>query len=76
VLGVVSAVLILTGVLPTLQVPGIDLNFAGYVLWSLWLLVFAVLILRHARRGAGSGPVRPAGAGRGGTQRTDQTLSR
>ena len=76
VLGVVSAVLILTGVLPALQVPGIDLNFAGYVLWSVWLLVFAVLILRRARRGAGSGPERPAGAGRGGAHRTAQALSR
>jgi Domain of unknown function (DUF4386) len=60
VLGVLSAVLILTGVLPSLQVPGVDLNFAGYVLWSVWLVAFAVLILRGARRGAGSAAVGPA----------------
>lgn len=50
VLGVVSAVLILGGVLTPLQVPGVDLgNFIGYILWSVWLVIFAVLILRHAR---------------------------
>jgi hypothetical protein len=54
-LGGVSAVLILLGVLTPLSVPGVDqANFIGYVLWSLWLVAFAVLLLRrpsfpHAR---------------------------
>ena len=56
-LGAVSAVLILAGVLSPLDLPGIDLaNFAGYVLWSIWLIVFAVLIVRRPRT-ANAGPV-------------------
>jgi hypothetical protein len=27
-------------------------NFIGYVLWSVWLVIFAILILRHSRSGA------------------------
>jgi hypothetical protein len=47
VLGAGSAVLILTGVLSPLDLPGVDLaNFAGYVLWSLWLIAFAVVLVR------------------------------
>jgi hypothetical protein len=50
VLGVVSAVLILAGILSPLDLPGIDTaNFTGYVLWSVWLLVFAVLLVRRPR---------------------------
>ncbi|GIF63818.1 hypothetical protein Ais01nite_18530 [Asanoa ishikariensis] len=50
VLGAVSAVLVLAGVLSPLDLPLVDLaNFAGYVLWSLWLLAFAVLLLRRPR---------------------------
>ena len=49
-LGVVSAVLVLAGVLSPLDLPGIDdANFAGYVLWSVWLLAFAVLLVRRPR---------------------------
>jgi len=49
-LGAVSAVLILAGVLSPLDLPGIDLaNFAGYVLWSGWLVAFAVLLVRRPR---------------------------
>ena len=45
-LGSVSAVLILTGVLSPLDLPGVDLaNFVGYVLWSVWLVAFAVLLM-------------------------------
>jgi hypothetical protein len=45
-LGAVSAVLIVAGVLSPLDLPIIDTaNFAGYVLWSLWLIAFAVLLL-------------------------------
>lgn len=57
-LGAVSAVLILAGVLSPLDLPIIDTaNFVGYVMWSLWLIAFAVLLLRRppatgAARGA------------------------
>jgi hypothetical protein len=47
VLGAVSAGMILTGVLSPLDLPGVDLaNFAGYVLWSIWLIAFAAVLLR------------------------------
>lgn len=50
VLGAVSAVLILVGVLSPLDLPLVDTaNFAGYVLWSLWLVAFAVVLLRRPR---------------------------
>lgn len=42
-LGIVSAALVACGVLVPLDVPGADFaNFAGYVLWSVWLLALAV----------------------------------
>jgi hypothetical protein len=51
-LGAASAVLILAGVLSPLRLPVVDAaNFVGYVLWSVWLVAFAVLLLRKARRG-------------------------
>ena len=51
-LGAVSAVLILAGVLSPLDLPVIDLaNFIGYVLWSIWLVVFGLLLLRRPRTG-------------------------
>ena len=38
--------LILAGVLSPLNLPLIDdANFIGYMLWSVWLVVFAVLLL-------------------------------
>jgi hypothetical protein len=44
--GALSAVMIVAGVLSPLDLPGIDLvNFAGYVLWSGWLVWFAVRLL-------------------------------
>lgn len=47
-LGGAAAVLILAGVLSPLHVPGVDLdNFIGYVLWSLWLVAFAVVLVRR-----------------------------
>jgi hypothetical protein len=50
ILGAVSAVLILVGVLSPLNLPGPDLaNFIGYVLWSLWLVAFGVLLFRQSR---------------------------
>jgi hypothetical protein len=52
ILGAGSAVLILAGVLTPLQLPLVDTaNFVSYIAWSLWLVVFAVLILRQARSG-------------------------
>jgi hypothetical protein len=47
-LGGGAAVLILAGVLSPLQLPGVDLaNFVGYVLWSLWLVAFAIVLVRR-----------------------------
>jgi hypothetical protein len=62
-LGSVSAVLVLAGVLSPLDLPFVDTaNLAGYVLWSLWLVAFAaVLVLRHRRRSLV--PIQPAAAG-------------
>lgn len=46
--GVVSAVLIAAGVLTPLGVPLVDTaNFVGYVLWSAWLIAFAVVLARR-----------------------------
>ncbi|HYH90069.1 MAG TPA: hypothetical protein VEX67_12600 [Solirubrobacteraceae bacterium] len=51
VLGTGSAALVLVGVLSPLGLPVIDTaNFFGYVLWSLWLIAFAVVILVRERR--------------------------
>jgi len=47
VVGYVSAALIATGVLIPLGVEAAELtNFAGYVAWSLWLLVFSAMLWR------------------------------
>jgi hypothetical protein len=49
-LGGLSAALILAGVLVPLDVAGADqTNFFGYVLWSLWLVAFAVVLLVKGR---------------------------
>jgi hypothetical protein len=49
-LGGLSAVLIVTGVLSPLDVPGVDLtNFIGYILFSLWLIAFAVVLVVRSR---------------------------
>jgi hypothetical protein len=51
VLGAVSGVLVLAGVLSPLGLPVIDTaNFFGYVLWSVWLIALAIVILVHERR--------------------------
>jgi hypothetical protein len=56
-LGVIAAVLVLAGVLSPLGVPGVDFaNFLGYVLWSIWLVAFAVLLLIYVRRGSRTSP--------------------
>jgi hypothetical protein len=47
-MGSAAAVLIFAGVLSPLDLPLIDLaNFVGYVLWSGWLIAFAILIVRE-----------------------------
>ena len=44
-LGITSAALIATGVLTPLHVPGADLaNFGGYLLWSGWLVMLAIVL--------------------------------
>jgi Domain of unknown function (DUF4386) len=51
VLGVASAVLVFAGVFSPLDLDGVDqANFLGYVLWSLWLVAFGVVMLTHERR--------------------------
>ena len=62
VLGAVSAVLVFVGVFSPLGLSVIDTaNFFGYVLWSLWLIAFAVVILvRERRRAAAPAPTRAA----------------
>jgi hypothetical protein len=48
-LGLLAAALIAVGVFVPLDVPGADFaNFVGYILWSVWLLIFAVLIWRRS----------------------------
>jgi hypothetical protein len=48
-LGLLAAALIAVGVLVPLDVPGTDFaNFVGYIVWSLWLVVFAILIWRRS----------------------------
>jgi len=48
-LGLAAAGLIALGVLVPLDVPGTDFaNFVGYILWSIWLVAFAILIWRRS----------------------------
>ena len=65
VLGAASAVLIAAGVLSPLGVSLLDTaNFAGYVLWSVWLVAFAVLLLRRPTPAAvTTAPAGPVTAG-------------
>ena len=51
--GAGAAVLVLLGVLSPLDLPVIDTaNLLGYVLWSAWLVAFAIVIAVHERRRA------------------------
>ena len=55
--GAISAALIFIGVLVPLDVPGADAaNFIGYVLWSLWLVALAILLIRGRLTPAGTAP--------------------
>ncbi len=52
-LGVASAALVLVGVLSPLELPVVDTaNFIGYILWSLWLIAFGIVLLARERRTA------------------------
>jgi hypothetical protein len=62
VLGTGSALLVLVGVLSPLGLSAVDMaNFAGYVLWCLWLIAFAVLMLVRERR-TGAAPATTSAA--------------
>ncbi len=59
--GGVAAVLVLAGVLSPLGLPVVDTaNFAGYVLWCLWLIAFGVVILVHEHRATAGRSARSA----------------
>jgi hypothetical protein len=61
ILGAGSAVLILAGLLSPLDLPVIDTaNFAGYVLWSVWLIAFAVLLHMRGTLTRTSSPAGPS----------------
>ena len=61
VLGGAAAGLVVVGVLSPLSLPVVDTaNFFGYVLWSLWLIAFGVVLLVSERRAANA----PAAASR------------
>jgi hypothetical protein len=63
VLGAGSALLILAGVLSPLGVSVLDTaNFVGYVLFSVWLVAFAVLLVRRSPAGNATS-TEPAPAG-------------
>jgi hypothetical protein len=52
-LGAASAALVFVGVFSPLDLPVIDTaNFFGYVLWSLWLIAFGVVLLVRERQPA------------------------
>jgi hypothetical protein len=56
-LGAASAGLVLVGVLSPLSLPLVDTaNFLGYVLWSIWLITFAIVIVVRGRRASTSPP--------------------
>ena len=55
VLGGAAAGLVAVGVVSPLELPLVDeANFIGYVLWSVWLVAFAVVLLVRERRGVPS----------------------
>ena len=64
VLGAAGAVMVAAGVLSPLELPVIDTaNFFGYVLWSLWLIAFAIVLLVRSRGGRSLDARSHAGAG-------------
>jgi hypothetical protein len=67
-LGAVAAALILGGILTPLHLPLVDTaNFIGYIMWSIWLVTFAILILvrqPHSRAATPEPEPTPSGAQR------------
>jgi hypothetical protein len=60
VVGLLSAALILCGLLVPLGVSGADTaNFAGFLLWSAWIVWFGVLVLRSAFRAPAASAPQP-----------------
>jgi Domain of unknown function (DUF4386) len=60
VLGTVSAAMIFVGVFSPLDLAIIDtVNFAGYVLWSVWLIWLAIAVIRDGRNEATLPAARP-----------------
>jgi len=55
VTGIVAAALIATGVVIPVLEPASLTNFAGYVLWCLWLIAVAVVLFRSTRPGRPTG---------------------
>jgi hypothetical protein len=50
-LGGVGAALVAVGVVSPLDLPVVDdANFIGYVLWSVWLIAFGLVLLVRGRR--------------------------
>ena len=62
-LGAMAAGLIALGVLAPLGVPGVDeANFIGYVLWSVWLVALAAVLVRRVRAPVGARRAAAGGA--------------
>ena len=52
-LGGLAAALVFVGVISPLDLPAVDTaNFFGYVLWSLWLIAFGIVLLVRERQPA------------------------
>jgi hypothetical protein len=50
-LGAVAACLVVVGAISPLDLPVVDeANFLGYVLWSVWLIAFGVVLVVRERR--------------------------
>ncbi len=65
-LGAISGAMIVVGVLSPLDLAAIDtVNFAGYVLWSVWLIWLAVVLLRKSPDAVEESPSLVGVAGRG-----------
>jgi hypothetical protein len=57
-LGGLAAALVLVGVISPLDLPVVDTaNFFGYVLWSIWLIAFGVVLLVREREPAAAAAV-------------------
>jgi hypothetical protein len=57
-LGGLAAALVFVGVLSPLDLPAVDTaNFFGYVLWSIWLIAFGIVLLVRERQPAAAAAV-------------------